>query len=227
MLGATQRPPAQGLRTGVRGNGTPWMYAGKRRTARGVGRATASFGIGSNLGGVRGEGRRKRQFGPRTRPDRTRAGLSASHLVAANGKTPITPSANRHPTIVARIKRATEHGECRGAASGSSWDSTATAAPKKGSSLDPHLPHISGLQRLCSPRAPDDRRGVSLLNWNVGLDYTARRLNCQSANAFVEPRQMCAPRFRNAPSKTEPRVPSHPPANRASSRPRSAPSTIA
>jgi len=74
---------------------------------------------------------------------------------------------------------------------GISWYSTTTAAPKKGSLLDPRFLHIAGLQRLCSPRAPRDHwRGVSLLNWNVGLDYTARRLNCQSANAFVEPRQM-------------------------------------
>ena len=160
MVGATQKPPAEGLRTGIRENGTPWMYATKRRTARGGRRVTASVGIGSNLGGARGVGRRKRQFGPRNRPDRTRAGLVAFHLVAANGKPPITPSANRHPTIVARIKRATEHGECRGVASGSSWDSTTTAAPKKGSSLDPHLPHISGLQRLCSPRGPRTTGGA-------------------------------------------------------------------
>lgn len=102
-----------------------------------------------------------------------------------------------------------------------------TAAANVGSSFGPTPSAISGRQRLQSPRARPKAAGRLAVEWNVGLDYTARRPNCQSANAFVEPRQTRAPRLRNVPSKTDPRVPSHPPASRASSRPRSAPSTIA
>lgn len=108
-----------------------------------------------------------------------------------------------------------------------SWDHRRPLPPRLAAPLDPRLPLLPGVS-ACVPRGPArKRRGVSLLNWNVGLDYTARGPNCQSANAFVEPRQTRAPRLRKVPSNTEPRVPSHPLASRASSRPRSAPSTIA
>lgn len=108
-----------------------------------------------------------------------------------------------------------------------SWGRHRPLPPRQAASFGPTPSAISGRQR-CIPRGPArKRRGVSLLNWNVGLDYTARGLNCQSANAFVEPRQTRAPRLRKVPSNTEPRVPSHPLASRASSRPRSAPSTMA
>jgi hypothetical protein len=91
IVGATQRPPAKGLRTGVRENGTRWMYAVKRRSARGTWRATSGFGIGSNLGRRKERRwRRKRHPGPGTRPEGTRAGLVMSHIVAANGSAPIT-----------------------------------------------------------------------------------------------------------------------------------------
>lgn len=138
-----------------------------------------------------------------------------------------SPRQNRRPPIVVRSKK-------RDSARGVLWSRVGfpgTTADRRRQDrqlpLNPRLSLLPGVSARV-PRGPArNRRGVSLLNWNVGLDYTARRLNCQSVNAFVEPRQTRAPRLRKAPSKTDPRVPSHPLANRASSRPRSAPSTIA
>jgi hypothetical protein len=229
IVGATQRPPAKGLRTGVRENGTRWMYAVKRRSARGTGRATWGFGIGSNLGRRKeGRWRRKRHPGPGTRPEGTRAGLVMSHIVAANGSAPITALGKTAAHRYVVKKRETRQ-RTRGAVESRPdfLGPPPTAAAKIGSSFDPRLPLLPGVS-ACVPRGPArKRRGVSLLNWNVGLDYTARGPNCQSANAFVEPRQTRAPRLRKVPSNTEPRVPSHPLASRASSRPRSAPSTMA
>lgn len=229
IVGATQKPPAKGLRTGVRENGTRWMYAVKRRSARGTWRATSGFGIGSNLGRRKeGRWRRKRHPGPGTRPEGTRAGLVMSHIVAANGSAPITALGK---TAAHRLSLRSEKRDSAPRVLWSrvriSWDHRRPLPPRLAAPLDPRLPLLPGVG-ACVPRGPArKRRGVSLLNWNVGLDYTARGPNCQSANAFVEPRQTRAPRLRKVPSNTEPRVPSHPLASRASSRPRSAPSTMA
>jgi hypothetical protein len=229
IVGATQKPPGKGLPTGVRENGTHWMYAAKRRSARGTWRTATSFGIGSNRGRRReGQWRRKRHPGSGTRPEGTRAGLVMTHVVAANGKPPITAlGKNRRPSIGIKKQETRQRTGIAVETRPDFLGPPPTAAAKMGSSFGPTPSAISGRQR-CIPRGPArKRRGVSLLNWNVGLDYTARWPNCQSANAFVEPRQTRAPRLRNALSNTEPRVSSHPLASRANSRPRSAPSTMA
>jgi hypothetical protein len=233
IVGATQKPPAEGLCTGVRENGTRWMYAVKRRSARGIWRTASSFGIGSNLG-RRSEGRwrRKRHPGPGTRPEGTRAALVMTHVVAANGKDPITAlgKAAAH-RLSLRSKKRDSAPRVLWSRVRISWDRHRPLPPRLAAffRITPWITPsaISGRQR-CIPRGPArKRRGRVAVEWNVGLDYTARWPNCQSANAFVEPRQTRAPRLRKVPSNTEPRVPSHPLASRASSRPRSAPSTMA
>lgn len=183
----------------------------------------------SEPGGRReGRWRRKRHPGPGTRPEGTRTGLVMSHVVAANGKAPITALGKTATHRLSQVaSNATAHRECCGVASGFPGTTADRCADSLQRPLNPRPVLVSGRQRSCSPRARPKRRSISLLNWNVGLDYTARRPNCQSANAFVDPRQTRAPRLRNAPSKTDPRFPSQPLASRANSRPRSAPSTIA
>jgi hypothetical protein len=137
------------------------------------------------------------------------------------------PRQNPHPSIVVSSNKRDSAPGVLWSRVRISWDHRRPLRRLMQRPLNPRPLAVSGRQRSCSPRARPKRRSISLLNWNVGLDYTARRPNCQSANAFVEPRQTRAPRLRNAPSKTDPRVPSQPLASRASSRPRSAPSTIA
>jgi len=58
---------------------------------------------------------------------------------------------------------------------------------------------------------PPRRRGNILGHRNVGLDYTARPANCQSANTFVAARQSRAPRLANPPVCTVPPAPPPPP----------------
>lgn len=54
---------------------------------------------------------------------------------------------------------------------------------------------------------PPRRRENILGHRNVGLDYTARPANCQSANTFVAARQSRAPRLANPPVCTVPPPP--------------------
>ena len=145
------------------------------------------------------------------------------------GKLPLRPSAKPPPND---FRKKHSEREAHASAVESRWDSLGvqqtTAASPSGSLPSDHASRfVAGVERLNSGGPARGRRGVSALHWNVGLDYTAHRANCQSANAFVEPRQTRAPRLRKAPSNTAPRLPSQPAASRASSRPCSAPSTIA
>ena len=203
----------------LRNAGAP-EAAGGRRRASGSGR---TWGGGERDGGGA-------SATPVRVPDRRgpELGLSCPTSWQRTGKLPLQPSAK---TAAHRLSLRSRKRDSAPRVLWSrvriSWGRHRPLPPRQAASFGPTPSAISGRQR-CIPRGPArKRRGVSLLNWNVGLDYTARGLNCQSANAFVEPRQTRAPRLRKVPSNTEPRVPSHPLASRASSRPRSAPSTMA
>jgi hypothetical protein len=215
MAAAARSPARQGLRMGVRDNWMLWMYAANRRCARCAWRAAECVGVKSlNLwADRRGAGQRERDSHGRHHPGRAQLGLVLSPIVAASGNTPIGPSARPPPNDCLEMRM--EHGLH------AQWSGAALLAIPRPST------NVLGFQCPHAPLARPTPAGRYRVNWNVGLDYTAHPANCQSANAFVEPRQTRAPRLRNAPSKTAPRSPSHPPANRASSRPCSAPSTIA
>src|SRR5579864_1233842 len=119
------------------------MYAVKRRSARGGWRtAAASFGIGSNLGRRReGRWRRKRHPGPGTRPEGTRAGLVMSHVVAANGKAPITALGKTaaHRLSLRSRKRDSAPGVLWSRVR-ISWDHRRPLPPRLAAPLDPRLP---------------------------------------------------------------------------------------
>ena len=196
--------------------------------------SAAGGGMRRNRLSVTGSGEERsgrRELGCEARshhhPGRARFGPVLFPIVAASGKTPITTLGK---TAAQRLSRDGEG--CRQHLERAAG--TGKSRIRHGCTLSESLPRPDNprpskywASRLDRPLLARPTAAAVQLNWNVGLDYTAHRTNCQSANTFVDPRQTRAPRLRKAPSNTDPRPPSQPLASRASSRPRSAPSTMA
>ncbi len=173
------------------------MYAVKRRSARGTWRTAMSFGIGSNLGRRReGRRRRKRHPGPGTRPEGTRTGLVMSHVVAANGKAPITALGKTAAHLLSLRKQETR--QRTGSAVESRPDFLGpppTAAAKIGSSFGPTPSAMTGRQRLCSPRARPKAAG----RFAVELERGARLYRARAQLSISQ-------RVRRAPPDAGPPV---------------------
>lgn|SRR5512135_2621805 len=173
------------------------MYAVKRRSARGTWRTAMSFGIGSNLGRRReGRRRRKRHPGPGTRPEGTRTGLVMSHVVAANGKAPITAlGKDRRPSIVVKKQETRQRTASAVESRPDFLGPPPTAAAKTGSFLWTHAFRYFRASALYSPRARPKAAG----RFAVELERGARLYRARAQLSISQ-------RVRRAPPDAGPPV---------------------
>lgn len=129
------------------------------------------------------------------------------------------PRSNCGPTIVREGVRAT----VPIVLTGSAWSSCITAArrpvgtPYTGAATA----LIATARSIATPgwgsRPRQPARPRRKIQEDVGRNYTARRVNCQSRETSVAARPDSAPRSWKAPRNTRPRLPTHPAASSASS----------